>query len=153
MLHSLALAKYNPFEDQMNVIDVGTGGGFPGIPLAIMFPKVNFTLLDATAKKIHVVNEVADALVLENVTGVHSRVEEHSGQFDLIISRAVTSLDQTIKWTQQLTTSNRWIFFKGGDQRSLRKELPPLFNMSFISIKDYFNDEYFEEKWIVDVKR
>lgn len=153
VLHSLALAKYNPFREGMNVIDVGTGGGFPGIPLAIMFPRTNFTLLDSTAKKIHVVQEIATALKLENVITVHSRVEHHQGRYDLILSRAVSTLHQMVTWTNHLTTQNRWIFLKGGSQKDLRKELPPLFKIIFIPITDYFPGDYFKEKWIVDVQR
>jgi|SRR5687768_4561539 len=153
ILHSLALAKYDLFQDGMEIIDVGTGGGFPGIPLAIMFPDVKFTLLDSTAKKIHVVNEVAAALNLKNVISVHARAEDHKGQYDVVITRAVSSLKQTIAWTKHLTNKNRWIFLKGGDQRELRKELLPVFKISFVAIGDYFSEEYFKEKWIVDVRK
>jgi len=153
VLHSLALAKYNPFHDGMNVIDVGTGGGFPGIPLAIMFPSTNFILLDSTAKKIHVVQEIATALKLENVITVHSRVEHHQGRYDLILSRAVSTLQQMVIWTNHLTTQNRWIFLKGGSQKDLRKELPPLYKIVFTPVSEYFPGDYFKEKWIVDVQR
>ncbi len=153
ILHSLALAKFNPFKDGMSVIDIGTGGGFPGIPLAIMFPEVRFTLLDSTAKKIHVINEIAAALGLKNVKGVHARAEEYQGQYDLIISRAVASLKQTIDWTKKLTEKDRWIFLKGGDQKELKKELLPVFKIAFVAISDYFSEEYFREKWIVDVRK
>lgn len=153
ILHSLAIAKYDLFRDGMEVIDIGTGGGFPGIPLAIIFSEVKFTLLDSTAKKIHVVSEVAAALNLKNVIGVHARAEEHKGQYDLVVSRAVSSLKQTIAWTKHLTNKNRWIFLKGGEQRELRKELLPVFKISFVPISDYFSEEYFKEKWIVDVRK
>src|SRR5688500_10998207 len=153
VLHSLALAKYNPFHDGMNVIDIGTGGGFPGIPLAIMFPQSNFTLLDSTAKKIHVVQEVAGTLKLENVIAVHARAEEHRGQYDLIIGRAVSTLSQMVAWTKHLAAKDRWIILKGGPQKEIRKELPPLYNISFTPVNDYFPGEYFKEKWIVDVEK
>lgn len=153
ILHSLALAKYAPFREGMNVLDVGTGGGFPGIPLAIMYPHVNFTLLDSIAKKIHVVQQVTEALNLKNVIPVQARVEEHKGEYDLIISRAVSSLMQMVKWTSHLTEQQRWIFLKGGDQKEIRKELPPLFKISFTPISDYFPEEYFNGKWIVDVRK
>lgn len=153
VLHSLALALYNPFLDGMTVLDVGTGGGFPGIPLAIMFPKVKFTLLDSTAKKIHVVYEVASSLGLENVESVHSRVESYEGKYDLIIGRAVSALDQIVDWTHHLTDQDRWIVLKGGNQRDIRKELTPNFKIAFKPITDYFPHEYFTEKWIVDVRK
>lgn len=153
VLHSLALAKYNPFTSDMKVLDVGTGGGFPGIPLAILFPEVYFTLLDSTAKKIHVVNEVAKAIGLENVQTVHSRVEEHQGQYDLIISRAVSSLTQMVAWTKHLTTAQHWVIFKGGLPGEIRKELPPRFSVTSIPVSKYFKEEYFIGKYIVDVQR
>ena len=151
VLHSLALAKYYPFSAGMNVIDVGTGGGFPGIPLAIMFPDVQFVLVDSTAKKIHVVNHVSTALMLENVKAIHTRVEDHEGNYDLIISRAVSKLTQLVAWTKHLTEQNRWIVLKGGNPKEIRKELPTLYKISFKAINDYFPGEYFKEKWIVDL--
>ncbi|HUR31146.1 MAG TPA: 16S rRNA (guanine(527)-N(7))-methyltransferase RsmG [Saprospiraceae bacterium] len=153
VLHSLALAKYNPFKEAMRVLDVGTGGGFPGIPLAIMYPDVKFDLLDSTAKKINVVNDIAQSLQLENVTGIHSRAEAHLGEYDLIIGRAVSTLDQMVTWTSHLTTKNRWIILKGGNQKDIRKELPPVFRISFKAINDFFPGDYFIEKWIVDVQK
>lgn len=153
ILHSLALAKYNPFKDSLSVIDVGTGGGLPGIPLAIMYPEVSFTLLDSTAKKIHVVNAIASEIGLMNVTAVHSRMEEFHGEFDIITCRAVSSLSQLIAWTQHLSIANRWIVLKGGDKREIRKELLPVFSMKFIPVNDFFKEEYFNEKYIVDISK
>lgn len=153
ILHSLALAKYDQFQDGMNVLDVGTGGGFPGIPLAIMYPRVSFTLLDSIAKKIYVVQQITEAINLKNVIPIQARVEEHKGEYDLIISRAVSSLMQMVKWTGHLTKEQRWIFLKGGDQKEIRKELPPLFKITFTPITNYFPEEYFNEKWIVDIKK
>src|SRR5688500_19037710 len=143
VLHSLALAKYNPFQKGMNVLDVGTGGGFPGIPLAIMFPDVKFDLLDSTLKKINVVIDIAEKLKLENVIAIHSRAEAHQGNYDLIIGRAVSTLDQMVEWTNHLTTKNRWIILKGGNQKEIRKELPPVFKISFKAINDFFPGDYF----------
>jgi 16S rRNA (guanine527-N7)-methyltransferase len=153
VLHSLAIAKYNPFENGMKVLDVGTGGGFPGIPLAILFPEVQFTLLDSTAKKILVVREVSEAIGLENVEGVHARVEEHHGKYDIILSRAVSTISQLVEWTAHLVTTQRWVIFKGGDPADMRKELPPYFNMTFIPVSQYFNEDYFIDKYIVDVQK
>ncbi|MEO5907420.1 MAG: 16S rRNA (guanine(527)-N(7))-methyltransferase RsmG [Saprospiraceae bacterium] len=151
VLHSLALAKYDPFQKGMTVLDVGTGGGFPGIPLAIMYPDVEFTLLDSIRKKIHVVNEVVTSLNLKNVMGIQARAEEHEGNYDLLLSRALSSLSQMVEWTDHLTEQKRWITLKGGDRKDIRKELPPQFKISFTAISDYFTEEYFQEKWIVDV--
>jgi 16S rRNA (guanine527-N7)-methyltransferase len=153
VLHSLALAKYNPFEPGMHILDAGTGGGFPGIPLAIMFPEVHFTLLDATAKKIHVVREVSAAIGLENVHPIHSRAEEHEGEYAMVISRAVSSLSQMVTWTRHLVPSQRWIAFKGGEPAEIRKELPPRYQVTSIPVNTYFKEAYFNGKYLVDVKR
>ena len=147
------LAKYDPFTKSKYVLDAGTGGGFPGIPLAIMFPHIQFTLLDSTAKKIHVVNEVVKALDLPNVTAVHTRVEDHHGVYDVVTSRAVSTLTQLVAWTKHLVPSLHWIVLKGGDQRELRKELPPLYKMIFTPVREYFEEEYFEGKLVVEVKK
>lgn len=153
VLHSLALAKYNPFEAGMKILDAGTGGGFPGIPLAILFPEVQFTLLDATAKKLHVVEEIAKAIGLENVETVHSRLEDHEGEYAMIVSRAVSSLSQMVEWSRHLVPSQRWIAFKGGTPAEIRKELPPRYQVESIPVSTYFHEDYFLEKYLVDVKR
>ncbi len=153
ILHSLAIAKYNPFRAGMKVIDIGTGGGFPGIPLAIMFPEIQFTLLDSIGKKILVVNEIKTALDLPNVTGIQQRAEEHKGEYDIIMSRALSTLTKMVEWTTHLSAQQHWIALKGGEQKEIRKELPPLYKMNFKPVGDYFDDPYFEEKWIVDVKK
>src|SRR5689334_3281110 len=113
VLHSLAIAKFNPFRSGMQVLDLGTGGGFPGIPLAIMYPDVKFTLLDSVAKKIKVVSEVALSLKLENVEVAHARAEDYKGRFDLIVGRAVSTLSQMIAWSKHLVPSQEWIMLKG----------------------------------------
>lgn len=153
VLHSLALARYDPFEKGMSVLDAGTGGGFPGIPLAIVYPEVHFTLLDSTAKKIHVVKEVATAIGLENVTPVHARIESFSGKFDIITSRAVSTLTQMVAWSKHLVPSQRWVVLKGGDTQEMRKELPPYYDIRWIPVQDYFQEDYFSGKYIVDIKR
>lgn len=153
ILHSLAIAMYNPFAAGMKVIDIGTGGGFPGIPLAIMFPDVQFTLLDSIGKKILVVNEIKSALDLQNVIGVQQRAEEHKGDYDIVLSRALSTLTKMVDWTTHLAADQHWIALKGGEQREIRKELPPLYKMTFKPVGDYFDDTYFEEKWIVDVRK
>jgi 16S rRNA (guanine527-N7)-methyltransferase len=153
VLHSLAIAKYNPFKDGMNVLDLGTGGGFPGIPLAIMFPDVKFTLLDSVAKKIKVVSEIAAALKLENVEVAHSRAEDYKGQYDLIVGRAVSTLSQMIAWSKHLVPSQQWIMLKGGDANEIRKEIRPNYSTKLIPISDYFKEPYFMEKYIVLVRK
>src|SRR6187549_3304615 len=153
VLHSLAIAKFNPFTAGMNVLDAGTGGGFPGIPLAILYPEVQFTLLDATAKKIHVAQEVAAGIGLENIIGVHARMEEHRGTYDIVTSRAVSTLSQLVAWTGHLVPSQRWIVLKGGEPVEIRKELPPRYSVVCTAVNDYFKEEYFSGKYVVDVKR
>ena len=153
ILHSVILAKYFPLIDGTKVLDAGTGGGFPGIPLAILFPKVEFVLLDSTAKKIHVVNEVAKAIGLKNVTGIHSRVEDHQGTYDLIVSRAVSTLTKMVAWTKHLVPNQHWIIFKGGVPSEIRKELPPPYSVKSVQVTNYIDDEYFKGKYLVEVKK
>lgn len=153
ILHSLAISRLEPFQPDMNVLDAGTGGGFPGIPLAILYPEVQFTLLDSTAKKIHVVREVAQATGLINITGVHSRIEEFSGSFDLVISRAVSTLSQMIAWSAHLVPAQHWMIFKGGDPAEFRKELPPYFDIKAFAISEWYQEPYFLEKYVIDIKR
>ena len=100
VLHSMGIAKIQTFNEGADILDVGTGGGFPGIPLAILFPSVHFTLVDAIGKKIKVVQEVVEGLQLENVTAIHSRVEDIPGQFDFIVSRAVAAMPTFVHWTK-----------------------------------------------------
>lgn len=149
VLHSLALAKHGMITDGMQVLDVGTGGGFPGIPLAIFYPATDFVLIDSVAKKIRVVLEISEALRLDNVQTIHGRAEQLHGKYDLITGRAVTTLTQFVAWTKHL--AKRWVLLKGGAQKDIRKELPPLYSMEFIPVDRYFEEEYFKEKWIVDV--
>jgi len=153
VLHSLAIAKYNPFRGSMEVLDFGTGGGFPGIPLAIMYPDVKFTLLDSVAKKIRVVSEVAAALKLENVDVVHSRAEDYKGRYDLIVGRAVSTLSQMIAWSKHLVPSQEWIMLKGGDANEIRKEIRPNYSTKLIPVSQYFTEPYFQEKYLVLVRK
>ena len=151
VLHSLAIAKIQAFNQGSRILDIGTGGGFPGIPLAILFPEVQFTLVDSIGKKIKVVQAVADELGLKNVTAIHERAEKIKGSFDFIISRAVTQMPDFLKWTTGKYNSksthqlaNGILYLKGGDltnelssiRRPIKQfELFPLFNSSFFETK------------------
>lgn len=153
VLHSLAIAKFIEFQPGSKIIDVGTGGGFPGIPLAVLFPEVEFTLVDSIAKKIKVVNEVVDGLGLKNVTSTNERVENVKGEFDFIISRAVAAMPTFVRWTKGKIAKNSVhnikngiIYLKGGD---LSEELEPYRNVQIKPISDYFEEEFFETKKIV----
>jgi len=154
VLHSLAIAKILKFRDESEILDVGTGGGFPGIPLAIMFPEVKFTLVDSIGKKIKVVNAVAEALQLQNVSTKWGRVEEINHPFDFIISRAVTQFPEFLNWVkdkkkkhQRNSLPNGILYLKGGD---LSEELKGFEKRCVITeIKTLFQEEYFETKKVV----
>jgi 16S rRNA (guanine527-N7)-methyltransferase len=163
ILHSLAIAKYFQFKPDAQVLDLGTGGGFPGIPLAIYFPETKFTLVDGTGKKIHVVQEVATALGLTNVTALHNRVEElrFNGTFDFVLSRGVAPLDKLLQWGQRLLKKkhvhsypNGIIALKGGNIRAEIKTLPGKAEnyTEVFSIRDHFKEPFFEEKFVVYVQ-
>lgn len=153
VLHSLAIAKVQSFEPDTNVLDVGTGGGFPGIPLAILFPETNFYLIDAIGKKINVVNEVVNALELKNVKTGHVRAEKVKDKFDFIVSRAVTNMPDFVKWVrnriakeQKHALKNGILYLKGGD---LTEELSVYTNAKIYDIPDYFKEDFFETKKVV----
>ena len=160
ILHSLAIAKVMRFEPGADVLDLGTGGGFPGIPLAILFPETKFTLVDGIRKKITVVQGVAEALGLKNVVAKQARAEEMKDQkFDFIVTRAVASLDKLMVWTQRLFKKdqqhfmpNGLIALKGGD---LKKEIKTLGKGHYVekySVWDFFEGEFFEEKFVIYVQ-
>lgn len=154
VLHSLSIAKFKPeFSAGSNVLDLGTGGGFPGIPMAIMFPDVEFTLLDSMAKKIKVATEASVELGLENVHFAHARAEDHKGKYDLVICRAVTTISQTLAWSKHLVPSQKWIMLKGGDANEIRKETRPNYSTRLIPISQYFEEPYFIEKYLVTVQK
>ena len=150
VLHSLAIAKAIRFKDGSRILDFGTGGGFPGIPLAIMFPNCKFRLIDGTGKKIMVANEVAKSLGLENVEAVHRRGEEEKGEYDFIVSRAVMQLPSLVKIIQkniskkeQNALPNGLLCLKGGD---LKEELKPYQNIvDVMPLEDMFDEEWFKE--------
>lgn len=152
ILHSLALAKFKHFKRDTWTLDIGTGGGFPGIPLAVMFPKSNFHLVDSIGKKILVVNEIAEALKLQNVRAEKERVENLEGSYHKIVSRAVAPTEKLLNWTKHVAVraTTEYLFLKGGD---LTEELKPLgYKASIKNISEYYKDPFFETKKIVWIK-
>ncbi|MFS4455799.1 16S rRNA (guanine(527)-N(7))-methyltransferase RsmG [Maribacter sp. 2304DJ31-5] len=153
VLHSLGIAKVQDFKKNSTVLDVGTGGGFPGVPLAILFPEVRFTLVDSIGKKIKVVDEVVEGLHLENVNTINSRVEEIPGHFDFIVSRAVAVMPTFVHWVRGKVKKeslherrNGILYLKGGD---LKDELQNYTTVEVFDLSDYFNDPFFETKRVV----
>ena len=153
VMHSLAIAKVMSFKDGSKILDIGTGGGFPGIPLAIMYPNCEFVLVDSIGKKIKVVNEVASELGLKNVVGIHERAEKIDQQFDFIVSRAVTTMPGFVKWVrkkvakkQQHTLKNGILYLKGGD---LTEELSLYSSASLYELAAFFEEDFFETKKVV----
>lgn len=154
VLHSLGIAKVCRFADDSEILDVGTGGGFPGIPLAILFPEVSFHLVDAVGKKIKVVEGVVSGLGLTNVKAEHQRAEQLRGTYDFIISRAVTRMGPFLSWVQNKINRNHFspldngiLYLKGGD---LAEELAEIRHKYRIyELKDYFEEEFFETKKVV----
>lgn len=156
VLHSLGIAKIIEFKKDTTVLDAGTGGGFPGIPLAILFPEVHFHLVDSIGKKITVVNEVAIELTLKNVVASKIRVEEMTEKFDFIVSRAVTSLPIVYSWVKHLVKKdgfnvlhNGILCLKGGDITEEAKLLNK--RVLVFDLKNYFEEEFFETKKVVYV--
>jgi 16S rRNA (guanine527-N7)-methyltransferase len=157
VLHSLGIAKVIQFKKDTKIMDLGTGGGFPGIPLAILFPDCDFLLVDSIGKKIKVVNEVAHELGLKNVTGIHERAEKVDGTFDFVVSRAVTQMPEFITWvknkvskTSKNSIPNGILYLKGGD---LSEEMKTVKQWSKeYKLKDFFEGEFFETKKVVYVK-
>jgi 16S rRNA (guanine527-N7)-methyltransferase len=157
VLHSLGIAKVISFLPGANVLDVGTGGGFPGIPLAIMFPDTQFYLVDSIGKKIKVVNEVAKAIGLKNLEAEHIRAEQVPGKFDFVISRAVTQLKDFYPWvkekfnkTSKNTIPNGILYLKGGDLEQEIKESG--LSVQQFHLKNYFEEEFFETKQVIYIK-
>jgi 16S rRNA (guanine527-N7)-methyltransferase len=153
VLHSLGIAKIQSFEPGTYVLDVGTGGGFPGIPLAILFPETRFYLIDVIAKKIKVVQAVADALGLKNVKAEQIRAENVKGDFDFIVSRAVTNMPDFVSWVKtkikkqhKHELKNGILYLKGGDLTEELKDFP---KATLYDLADFFEDEFFETKKVV----
>ncbi|MFH4967772.1 16S rRNA (guanine(527)-N(7))-methyltransferase RsmG [Gaetbulibacter sp. M240] len=153
VIHSLGIAKVISFKPGSQILDVGTGGGFPGIPLAILFPDSNFHLVDSIAKKLKVVDEVVDGLGLTNVRTTHSRVEEIKGSYDFIVSRAVAYMPTFVHWvkgkiskTQNNDLKNGILYLKGGD---LSEELEPYKTAKIFELNTFFSEAFFETKKVV----
>lgn len=156
VLHSLAITKYIRFQPGSRVLDLGTGGGFPGIPLSIFFPDVQFHLVDSIGKKIKVVEGVKDSLGLSNVTAQHARVEEVKGQFDFVVSRAVAPLSELLMWTkgkysgeQRNALPNGLICLKGGDLKEEITQVKSQYIVEEYKISNDFSDPFFETKKVV----
>lgn len=157
VLHSLAISKVMEFSPGSKVLDIGTGGGFPGIPLAILFPECEFLLVDSIGKKIKVVNGVAEALGLTNVSAEHARAEQVKEQFDFIVSRAVTAMPAFLNWTKgkflkanNNPLKNGILYLKGGD---LTEEMATVMKaVQYFNISDFYTEEFFETKKVVYVR-
>lgn len=152
ILHSLAIAKYKRLTVGSKVLDIGTGGGFPGVPLAVLFPKCHFHLVDSIGKKVRVTYEISDALGLENVVAEQARVENLKGKYDFIVSRAVAPTMKLLGWTKHLVEKGKteYLFLKGGD---LSDELKPTgFRAKCTPIRQYFKEDFYETKQIVYIK-
>ena len=153
VLHSLAIAKLIQFESGSKILDIGTGGGFPGVPLAILFPEVTFHLVDSINKKLKVVNGVVESLGLENVYTTHARAETIQGHYDFIVSRAVTNMPDFVGWIKNRVAKksvhplkNGILYLKGGD---LTDELKCYTKATLYNLSDYFEEDFFETKKIV----
>lgn len=157
VLHSLGIAKIIQFTNGTSLLDVGTGGGFPGIPLAILFPKCQFHCVDSIGKKIKVVNEVTESIGLTNLTAEHERAEKIKGKYDFIISRAVTRMKPFINWVHGKTLKknsnkllNGILYLKGGDISDELAEVKRDYNV--FNLSEHFTEEFFETKKVVWVK-
>lgn len=153
VLHSLGIAKVIQFKDNSSILDVGTGGGFPGVPLAILFPNCQFHLVDSIHKKLKVVEAICDALNITNVKTTHSRVEAIHDTFDFIVSRAVTAMPEFTKWVkgniskhQQNDLKNGILYLKGGD---LTEELKQYTTVKAFLLSDYFEEPFFDTKKVI----
>lgn len=159
VLHSLTVIPFYPFEEGAEILDLGTGGGFPGIPLAIFYPEVKFTLIDGTAKKLKVVQSVVDKLQLKNVRVKHQRAEETKQRFDMIVTRAVANVEKLLFWGKPLLKRkhqhafpNGIIAYKGGDINSELNLLPKHEYHEHHSIYKAFPEDYFQDKYIIYIQ-
>lgn len=160
VLHSMSIAKFINFQPATTVIDVGTGGGFPGIPLAIRFPQVQFFMIDGRSKKIGVVNEVIAKLGLENAAAQHVRSEDHKVKYDFVLARAVTRLEKLIPLTFHLISDtdrnaipNGLLALKGGDLSAEIAEVHKKHRVEQTAISDYFDEDYYEQKHLLYIQK
>lgn len=161
ILHSLVIAKFIQFKDNTEVLDLGTGGGFPAVPLAIFFPNVNFTAIDGTRKKITVVNEVKQAAGIDNLTALHIRAEEHRKKYEFVVTRAVAKIGKLKEWTFNLIDSenqrhalpNGVIALKGGQIRAETNELTKKDYFETFPLLKFINEPYYDEKYILYLQR
>lgn len=157
VLHSLSIAKYIQFKQGTKILDLGTGGGFPGVPLAILFPEVSFQLVDSINKKLDVIRAISEEIGLKNITTQHTRVEEIKGiKFDFVVTRAVAPMSKLIQWSRKHVSDkhkniipNGIIALKGGNLRAELKEIRKGEYYETIKILDYFKEPFFVEKHIV----
>ena len=159
IIHSLTIAKFIHFKEGADVMDLGTGGGFPGIPLAIYFPETRFTLIDGTKKKIHVVNEVSSAVGLRNVKAKQLRAEECKQKFDFIVTRAVATVDKLMLWGERLIKTkhqhalpNGIIALKGGDLSKETSLLGDHHYYEYIDLRELIDEELFDEKYLMYIQ-
>ena len=159
VLHSLSIAKFMSFKENTTILDLGTGGGFPGIPLAIMFPESNFLLIDGTAKKIKVVNACIEELGIQNAKGMAKRSEEIKMKFDFVLARAVTRLEKLLPLSLRLVSDhhrnslpNGLITLKGGELDEEIKEVSPYHHVEKLAVSSYFEEPYFQEKYILYIQ-
>ncbi|NNE26759.1 MAG: 16S rRNA (guanine(527)-N(7))-methyltransferase RsmG [Saprospiraceae bacterium] len=159
VLHSLSIAKYLQFKPETTILDLGTGGGFPGIPLSILFPECRFHLIDGKAKKIKVVQDIIDQLGLKNASCAHQRSEEHKNKYHFVLARAVTHFERLVPLCQHLISKthinyipNGLIALKGGDVEAEIKTLGKNFDAEIIPISRLYEEEYFDEKYIIYIQ-